>query len=49
MKLSPVLIISTLILSLVACKESNTDTHVEQAIRPVKLTQIRQYAVFRQK
>lgn len=40
MKLSPVLIISTLILSLVACKESNTDTHVEQAIRPVKLFEI---------
>ncbi|MBE0457921.1 efflux RND transporter periplasmic adaptor subunit [Pseudoalteromonas sp. KG3] len=37
MKLSPVLIITTLMLSLVACKEANTDAEVEQPIRPVKL------------
>lgn len=37
MKLSPVLIITTLILSLVACKEANTDAEVEQPIRTVKL------------
>ena len=37
MKLSPVLIITTLMLSLVACKEANTDVEVEQSVRPVKL------------
>ena len=40
MKLLPVLIILTLILSLTACKEANTDTPVEQPIRPVKLFEI---------
>lgn len=37
MKLSPVLIITTLMLSLVACKEANTDAEVAEPIRPVKL------------
>lgn len=40
MKLSPVLIITAFLLSLVACKESTTDAPAEQPVRPVKLFEI---------
>ncbi len=40
MKLSPVLILSILLLSLVACKEADDQTAAQQPIRPVKLFEI---------